>query len=100
MFFSETAMVSAYAWNAMPIDGADIIRSIPAIGFILCFPMDVALDQLPMPECSTAKESVSYIHQIGSGSRLTSEIKTWIVEKYYKWHMERIDSNKTLYSTK
>ena len=30
--FVEAAMVLAYAWNASPIDGTGIIRSIPAIG--------------------------------------------------------------------
>ena len=30
--FVEIGMATAYAWNASPIDGTDIIRSIPAIG--------------------------------------------------------------------
>ena len=30
--FVEVGHISAYAWNAMPIDGTDIICSIPAIG--------------------------------------------------------------------
>ena len=35
--FVEAAMVLAYAWNASPIDGTGIIRSIPAIGRELNF---------------------------------------------------------------
>ena len=30
--FVEIGMATAYAWNASPIDGTDIIRSVPAIG--------------------------------------------------------------------
>ena len=30
--FVECGMLSVYAWNASPIDGMDIIRSVPAIG--------------------------------------------------------------------
>ena len=30
--FVESSMIAAYAWNAMTIDGTDIVRSIPAIG--------------------------------------------------------------------
>lgn len=39
-------MISAYAWNAMPIDGTDIIQIVPAIGRPLRFPMDIALAPL------------------------------------------------------
>ena len=36
--FVEVALISAYAWNAMPIDGTDIIRNISAIDRQLNFP--------------------------------------------------------------
>ena len=31
-YFTEAGIVAGYAWNSAPIDGTDIIRSIPAIG--------------------------------------------------------------------
>ena len=59
--FVEVALVSAYAWNAMPIDGTDIIRSIPAIGRPFRFHIDVTLAELPTPTTNTAKSTVAYI---------------------------------------
>ena len=47
--FVEVVLISAYTWNAMLIDGTDIIRSIPTIGRPLEFPMNVALLELPIP---------------------------------------------------
>ena len=34
-------LLAAYAWNSSPIDGTDIIRSIPAIGRPFRFPLDL-----------------------------------------------------------
>ena len=39
--FVECGMILAYAWNASPIDGIDIIKSVPAIGRELKFPLDI-----------------------------------------------------------
>ena len=47
--FVEVALISAYAWNAIPIDRTDIIRSIPTMGRLLEFPTNVALSELPIP---------------------------------------------------
>ena len=45
--FVEIGMATAYAWNASPIDGTDIIRSVPAIGRELRYPIDVSLSPVP-----------------------------------------------------
>ena len=37
--FEEASFVASYAWNSALIDGTDIIRSFPAIGHILQFPI-------------------------------------------------------------
>ena len=36
-------------WNSSPIDGTDILRSVPAIGRELRFPLDIDLSALPPP---------------------------------------------------
>ena len=46
-YFVEATMLSAYAWNAIPVDETNIARSIPAIGRPLKFPMDIVLTFLP-----------------------------------------------------
>ena len=35
--FVPTSIAAAYAWNSVPIDGTDIIRSVPTIGRSLHF---------------------------------------------------------------
>ena len=47
--FVEIGMATAYAWNASPIDGTDIVRSVPAIGRELRFPLDISLADIPTP---------------------------------------------------
>jgi hypothetical protein len=39
----EAAMIATYAWNCSPIDGTDVVRSIPAMGREFKFPFDLAL---------------------------------------------------------
>ena len=53
----------------MLIDGTDIIRSIPAIGRPLKFPMDVVLLEIPIPVGDATQATVSYIRQIGRYAR-------------------------------
>ena len=60
------------------IDGTDIIRSIPAIGRPLRFPMDIALASLPMPVDDAAKAVISYIRQVSADSRLAKQIVMWL----------------------
>ena len=74
--FVEAAMVSAYAWNAMPIDGTDIARSIPAIGRPFLFPMDVALAELPTPIDDAGAARIRYIRSISRDARFARELIT------------------------
>ena len=45
--FVPTGITAGYAWNSVPIDGTDIIRSIPAISQELRFPIDININALP-----------------------------------------------------
>ena len=45
--FVEAGIAAGYAWNSVPIDGTGIIRSIPAIGRELRFPLDISMPSLP-----------------------------------------------------
>ena len=57
-------MVSAYAWNDMPIDGTDIARSIPAICRPLLFPMNISLEDIYIPINDAGAACVRYIRSI------------------------------------
>ena len=41
--FAECAIVTTYVWNCSPIDGMDVVYSLPAIGFKLHFLLDIVL---------------------------------------------------------
>ena len=45
--FVPTGIAAGYAWNSVPIDGTYTLRSIPAIGRELKFPLDINLNALP-----------------------------------------------------
>lgn len=45
--FVLVGIATGYAWNSAPIDGTDNIRSIPAVGRELHFPIDTNLNTLP-----------------------------------------------------
>ena len=47
--FVEAAYTAAYAWNSSPIDGTDIIRSVPAVGRPFRFPYDLTILGKPTP---------------------------------------------------
>ena len=45
--FLQNAKTSQYAWNSIPIDGSDILRSVAAVCHEFCFSLDVELLQNP-----------------------------------------------------
>ena len=45
----------------MPMDGTDIVRSLPAIGRPLRFPMDIVITALPTPIHDAAQTTVRYL---------------------------------------
>jgi hypothetical protein len=51
--FVEAVHCTAYDWNASPIDGTDIIRSVAAVGREFKSPFDLTLSTEPQPS-STA----------------------------------------------
>ena len=42
--FVGAGVAAGYAWNSSPINGTDILRSVPAIGRELRFPLDIDLN--------------------------------------------------------
>ena len=45
--FIHGGIATRYAWNSAPIDGTDILRSIPAIGRELKFQLDINVNEMP-----------------------------------------------------
>jgi hypothetical protein len=52
--FVESTHTAAYAWTSSPIDGTNIIRSVPAAGRPLRIPFDLSLCPTPTPTTDQA----------------------------------------------
>ena len=59
--FVECAIATAYAWNSSPIDSTDVVRSLPAIGRELRFPLDIDLSDPPPMVDNPGKSIASYL---------------------------------------
>lgn len=94
--FIEAIMLAAYAWNAIPFDGTDIPRSIPAIGRPLKSPMNIAIAELPSPINDATKATVSYIRSIRSDARFAKDLVTWLTEDQHERPRERVNQTHTI----
>ncbi|MGH7955061.1 MAG: hypothetical protein ACREOZ_03790 [Gloeomargaritales cyanobacterium] len=93
--FVAAGMVAAYAWNSSPIDGTDIIRSVPAIGREFKFPMDFELSPLPSLSDDVAGALHTYLSRVASNVSFATEILKLLVEDRRTAHRERVNSGRT-----
>lgn len=77
-YFVEAAIITAYAWNAMPVDRTDIGCSVCAIGRPLKFHMDIVLSELLDPIDDAGKATVRYIGNIVNNTRFVKDIVLWL----------------------
>ena len=60
--FVAAGVTAGYNCNSLPIDGTDILRSVPTIGRKLRFPLDVDISALAALVSNNADSAVSYLH--------------------------------------
>jgi hypothetical protein len=93
--FVEAVHCTAYAWNASPIDGTDIIRSVAAVGREFKFPLDLSLSIEPP---TFVDGSVSAVHDFlrlaQSHSRFSTEILAILTEERRTYHRERANESR------
>lgn len=89
--FVEAAMVLAYAWNASPVDGTGIIRSVPAIGRELKFPLDIELSEEPKIEDDDGENLLTYIRNLGRDAPFIRKMLAFILEDRRIQRSERIN---------
>ena len=92
--FVEAAMVLAYAWNASPIDGTGIIRSVPAIGRELKFPMDIELGEEPNVEDDDGDRVLDYIRSMGRDIAFVRKILAFMLEEKRILQSERVNERR------
>ena len=92
--FVEVAMATAYAWNASPIEGTDIIRSFPAIGRELRFPLDINLADSPAIIDNPSESVAAYIRYLKRDAVSAQQLLSYLVEDRRAYHRERANGGK------
>ena len=93
--FKRNVLVSAYGWNSAPIDGTNIVRSIPAVGREFRFPLDTK--NLPLPPLNDLNNSVllPYLQEIGTESETATSILQLLIEDRRHQHKQRHNASKS-----
>ena len=92
--FEEAAFVASYAWNSAPIDGTDIVRSFPAIGRILRFPIDCDPSLvLPVDDFSLAVTQFFALSQ--STRSIATSILFFLLDDLHTAHCAQVNATRT-----
>ena len=94
--FVPASIVAGYAWNSVPIGGTDILRSIPAIGRELKFPLDINLNAMPKLFQNNTNTTIEYIKLTESSRSFSSSILKILIEDRRIAHAERINNYRNL----
>ena len=94
--FVKCTYTTAYAWNTSPIDGTDIIRSVPAISCKLKFPLDIHESPLPPIINNPTKSIVDYIQYLDRTTVYAREICCWITEDRRTMHRKRTNNKRNV----
>ena len=84
-----------YAWNASPIDGTDILRSVPAIGRELKFLIDIHESNLPVPTSNVTASVVDYIRYLGRDVSYARDLIAWLLRNRRTAYRERTNAKRS-----
>ena len=94
--FVPAGIAVGCTWNSVPIDGTDILRSIPAIGRELKFPLDINLNAMSKLVQNNANAALDYFKLTDSACNLSSSILKFLIEDRRIDHAERINNSRNL----
>ena len=94
--FVPACIAAGYAWNSAPIDGTDIIRSIPAIGREPRFPIDINFSALPKLAHNSSQSALDLSKLIDYSHHFSSSILKFLIEDRRTAHAERINNNRNI----
>ena len=95
-----TGIATGYAWNSALIDGTNILRSIPAIGRELHFPLDINLSALPKLAHNSGQTALDFFKLTDSSRHFSSSILNILIEDRRKARAERINNNRNIFVLK
>ena len=93
--FVEAAHTAAYAWNSSPIDGTDIVRSIPAVGRPFRFPFDLSLSPTPTPTSNQASDVHAFLRFAAPASQFVERTLRLLTEDRRSRHRELANASRT-----
>jgi hypothetical protein len=93
--FVEAAHTAAYAWNSSPIDGTDIIRSVPAVGRPFRFPFDISLRATPTPTSNQAADVHAFLRLAAPTAQFAEQVLRLLTEDRRAAHRERINATRS-----
>ena len=96
IFFVAVGIAAGYAWNSATIDGTNILRSIPAIGRELHFPIDINLSALPKLAHNSGQAALDFFKLTDSSRHFSSSILKILIEDRRTAHAERINNNRNV----
>ena len=95
----QASMIATYAWNCSPIDGTDVVRSVPAMGREFKFPFDLALDaDGPNPIAPSTDPSTSvldYIKHTAQHVDFSRQVVALVVEDRRQAHRDRVNEGRS-----
>jgi hypothetical protein len=93
--FVEAAHTAAYAWNSSPIDGTDIIRSVPAVGRPFRFPFDLSLSPTPTPTQQQATDVHAFLRLAGPTAQFAEQVLRLLTDERRAIHRERANASRS-----
>ena len=94
--FVAASVVAWYTWNSFPIDGTNILRSVPVIDRELRFPLDIELSDLPFLVSNNAESVVSYLRLTDSNRHFATAILKILIEDRRTTHVECIHNSRNI----
>ena len=94
--FVEAGIAAGYAWNSVPIDSTDIIRSIPAISCELRFPLDLRMASLPKLTEFQANSVIEYLRLTDKYRIFAMKVLKILIEDRRTTHRERINNKRNV----
>jgi hypothetical protein len=83
----KASMIVTYAWNCSPINGTDVVRSVPAMGREFKFPFDLALDataKAVLPLADPGTSVIAYIQQTAEHVDFARQVVALVVADFGK----------------
>jgi hypothetical protein len=90
--FVEAAHIVAYTWNSSPIDGTNIIHSVPAASQPFRFPFDISLSATPSPTSNEAADIHAFIFLASpSTTQFAKHVLHLLTKEHHTAHRKHIN---------